>query len=89
MHDNCNAKLLGLGLDNEDGEVRVTRGDCFRLIGGSESTHEVMQEKCVKFSEKLADRGKCLGELEKQEFLDLADECDMNVGMPRPNSERR
>ena len=27
------ALLLGVGLDNDDGEVRVTRGKNFRLVG--------------------------------------------------------
>ena len=78
------ALLLGLGLDNEDGHVRVTRGKNFHLLGGSQDTHESMQEKCVKFNEKLDERSKCLEDLEKQEFLDLAADCDMNVVTPKP-----
>ena len=72
------AKLLGVGLDNDDGEMRVTRGPNFSLVGGSEDTHETMQEKCIKFNEKLSDKGKQLEQLERKEFLDLAGE----VGMP-------
>ncbi len=83
VHHKRDARLLGVGLDNTDGETRVTRGDCFNLVGGSEETHEAMQEKCIKFSEKLADRGKRLAELEKKEFLDLAGDCEMNVVVPR------
>ncbi|MBN1554936.1 MAG: hypothetical protein JXA11_09335 [Phycisphaerae bacterium] len=71
--------LLGLGLDNEDGHVRVTRGKNFHLVGGSEETHESMQEKCIKFNEKLARRGKELDDLDKKEFHDLAHECRMNL----------
>ena len=77
-----NASLLGLGLDNDDGCVRVTRGKNFHLLGGSHETHESMQEKCIKFNEKLDERGKELGDLERKEFLDLAKECQMNVGLP-------
>lgn len=75
--------LLGVGLDNEDGHVRVTRGENFHLLGGSEETHESMQEKCIKFNEKLTRRGKQLEDLESKEFHDLAEECKMNV-VPRP-----
>jgi len=79
------ALLLGLGLDNEDGHVRITRGKNFRLFGGSAQTHELMQEKCIKFNEKLDARGKSLEELSKEEFLELASECEMNVpGARRP-----
>ena len=73
------ALLLGLGLDNEDGHVRITRGKNFRLLGGSAETHELMQEKCIKFNEKLGARGKSLEQLGKKEFIELASECEMHV----------
>ena len=72
-------KVLGLGLDNEDGHVRITRSENFHLLGGSEETHEGMQEKCMKFDEKLRARGKQLESLGRDEFLDMAAECQMNV----------
>ena len=80
------AKLLGVGLDKADEIVRVTRGDNFHLVGGSQDTHTSMQEKCIKFNEKLDDRGKELDTLEQQEFLDLAAECEMNVAKPPKQS---
>jgi len=73
------AKILGVGLDNDDGHVRITRSRNFHLVGGSQETHAGMQEKCVKFDEKLRDRGKELESLERGEFLDMAAECRMNV----------
>ena len=76
------AKILGLGLDGADGHVRFTRGENFRLVGGSEETHGVMQEKCIKFNEKLSDKRKSLEDLEKQEFFDMAAECEMNIAHP-------
>ena len=76
------AWLLGIGLDNSDEEVRITKGDNFRLIGGSDETHSVMQEQCIKLNEKLDERGKDLADLERQEFCDLADEVGMNVTLP-------
>ena len=77
------AVLLGVGLDNSDGEVRLTRGKNFQLFGGSHETHESMQEKCIKFNEKLDTRGKQLEDLERKELLDLAGECEMNVVAPQ------
>ena len=71
------AKLLGLGLDNTDGHVRITRGRNFHLMGGSQNTHEAMQEKCIKLNEKLDERGKQLEDLDRGELRDLAAECDM------------
>ena len=82
VRPNRKAKLLGVGLDNTDGDVRVTRGKNFHLIGGSHDTHEVMQEKCLKFNEKLDSKGKQLEDLTRKEFHDMAAECEMNVAAP-------
>jgi len=78
------AMLLGLGLDKDDDVQRITRGPNFHLFGGSQNTHGQMQEKCIKFNEKLTQRGKQLEGLEAGEFLDLAAECQMNVLVRRP-----
>ena len=72
------AMLLGLGLDNADGHKRITKGDDFLLVGGSEETHERMTETVVKFNEKLARRGKDLRELSPEEFRDLMREAGEN-----------
>lgn len=71
------SKLLGLGLDGKDGHVRVTRAKVFELYGGSEETHAKMQESCIKFSEKLEQRGKRLEDLPSEELHDLADQCEL------------
>lgn len=73
------AYLLGLGLDGEDDQVRITRGENFHLIGGSKDTHEQMQERAIKFNEKLKKKGKRLEEISREEFLDIAHEVGMKV----------
>ena len=65
------AMLLGVGFDNNDGQKRITRGDNFCLVGGSEETHERMTETTIKFNEKLARKGKLLEELSREEFRDM------------------
>jgi len=72
------AWLLGLGRDHADGHVRITRGENYRLFGGSEETHQVMQETAVKFNEKLRDRGKRLEDISKREFRDIAHEIGLS-----------
>ena len=62
--------FLGVGLDN-DGEHRVTRTNHFFLIGGSESTHERMQDTAVKFNEALDRLGQPLQQLPVKEVVDL------------------
>ena len=66
--------LLGMGLDNSDGHKRVTEGENFCLVGGSEETHERMTETAIKFNEKLARKGKRLSDLSPEEFRDLMQE---------------
>ena len=57
------AGLLGVGLDNEDGHKRITTGDQFILVGGSEETHERMTETVVKTFEELKRRDRQLEEV--------------------------
>lgn len=63
--------ILGVGLDNDDGHKRLTRTEEFILVGGSEPTHERMQDVAIYFSESLKERGKKLAEAEPREVLDL------------------
>jgi hypothetical protein len=79
MNDNTRdrrARILGVGLDHRDGHVRVTRGKNFDIYLGSESTHEKLQETCIKLNEKLEQRGKRLDDLSRDEFVDLIGEAD-------------
>ena len=67
------ALLFGVGLDG-DGHKRVTRGREFLLVGGSEETHEVMQEHAIRFNEELERRGKRLVDVDtREELADIAD----------------
>lgn len=69
--------LLGIGLDG-DGHRRVTNGPDFLLVGGSEETHDVMQERAIKIGEELERRGKRLSDIRcADEFRDLADRAGL------------
>lgn len=74
-HKNSKAMMLGLGLDNKDEHKRITKGDNFYLVGGSEETHEKMTETAIKVNEKLAARGKHLEEVSPGEFADILAEA--------------
>jgi hypothetical protein len=67
--------FLGVGLDNQDGHVRRTRCDHFFLVGGSEETHERMQDTAIRFNEGLGRRGKRLQDATPEEILDLFHEA--------------
>lgn len=76
------AVILGLGLDS-DGHKRITTGDNFALVGGTEQTHEQMTEKAIKINEKLKARGKQLEDVSREEFDDIASEVGLKRHKPR------
>ncbi len=65
------AGLLGVGLDNQDGHKRITRGDKFVLVGGSQETHERMTETTLKTFEELKRRDKHLETVDKRELAEI------------------
>lgn len=74
--------MLGMAFDS-DGHKRVTTGENFALVGGTESTHESMTEKAIKINEHLAERGKRIEECSLEEFDDIA----QSVGLERKRPE--
>lgn len=71
-HNQAKKKMLmGLGLDGKDEHKRITKGENFVLLGGSEETHERMTEKVVKLNEKLSKKGKTLDDISNDELMDL------------------
>ncbi|MGH7946635.1 MAG: hypothetical protein ACREH8_12505 [Opitutaceae bacterium] len=65
--------IIGVGLDNEDGHKRITTGEKFILVGGSEGTHERMTETIVKTFEELKRRDKQLENVEPGELGEIID----------------
>jgi hypothetical protein len=63
--------FLGVGLDSEEGQQRLTRSEHFLLVGGSAETHERMQDTAIRFDEALKQRGKNLQETSAEEAVDL------------------
>ncbi len=76
--------MVGVGLDT-DGHKRGTQGDNFALVGGTKDTHEEMTEKALKINEKLADRGKRLEEVTREEFVDIAHDVGLHRHDPGQN----
>lgn len=65
------AALFGLGLDNQDGHKRITTGEQFAIMGGSEETHGRLTETFVKTFEELKQRGKHLHQVEAEELGEI------------------
>jgi hypothetical protein len=63
--------VLGVGFDGDDGHQRFTRADDVVLVGGSQETHEKMQDVAIYFNESLEARGKRLNDAEPREVIEL------------------
>lgn len=68
--------LLGLGLDGADGHTRITKGENFILYGGSQKTHERMQQTALRFNEEIEKRGKRIEEINGHELEDIVDNLE-------------
>ena len=77
------AALLGVGMDNDDGQTRLTRGDNFVLVGGSQETHAIMQETAIKINENLDKRSKRLEDVSIGELRDICHEVIDSIGRTR------
>ncbi len=80
--------LLGVGLDNTDGETRLTRGKNFTLVGGSQETHSVMQETALKVNEQLDRKGKSLNEVAPAELRDMIMDITDKIGVKQDGRRR-
>jgi hypothetical protein len=70
------ARILGFGLDCSDGHTRITRGDDFLLVGGSEETHDEMRAKLFRFNQELERRGKTIENVTEAELDEIAADLD-------------
>ncbi len=66
--------LLGLAFDGDGQQTRITRGENFRLYGGSQETHERMVETAVRFNEEVDKRGKPLEEINARDLEEIRHE---------------
>ena len=65
--------FFGVGLDGKDGHTRITRGEHFVLLGGSDETHEKMQDFAVRLHERMKDAGKSFGQVSPRDLRRLAE----------------
>jgi hypothetical protein len=58
-------------LDATDQHKRITRGEGFSLVGGSEETHERMTETVIKTTEDLNRKGRSIADARPEELAEL------------------
>jgi hypothetical protein len=63
-------------LDATDQHKRITRGEGFSLVGGSEETHERMTETVIKTTEDLSRKGRTIADARPEELAELLRKYD-------------
>jgi len=61
-------RLLGVGFDAEDGHVRITTGENYDVLMGSDESHEYIQQFIQKIEDELKARHMTLDELTPEQF---------------------
>jgi len=56
-------RLLGVGFDAEDGHVRITKGERYDVLMGSDESHEYIQKLIQKIETELENRRLSLDDL--------------------------
>ncbi|NJN14774.1 MAG: hypothetical protein HC813_03985, partial [Planctomycetes bacterium] len=69
--------LMGLGLDS-DGHSRITKGEDFLLLGGTEETHGTMQEKVERLNHTLDRMGTSFQHASEEELREAADRSGLS-----------
>ena len=64
-------RLLGVGFDAEDGHVRITAGDKFDVIMGSDESHEYITKLIMKIEVELEAQGLNLDELSPEQLGEI------------------
>jgi len=61
-------RLLGVGFDADDGHVRMTSGENYDVLMGSDESHEYIQSLIQKIENELKARNLTLDDLTPEEF---------------------
>ncbi len=64
-------RLLGVGFDTEDGHVRITQGENYDVLMGSDQSHEYIQQLLQKIEDGLNKKGIGLEDLSPEQLGEL------------------
>jgi len=63
--------LLGVGFDHQDGQVRITQADDYKVLMGSKESHTELQKICNRIDEAVVSSGRVLSDYTPEEFMEL------------------
>jgi hypothetical protein len=66
-------RLLGVGFDAQDGHVRITQGDQYDVIMGSDESHEYLRKLIQKIESKIGESGLSLNDLTPEKLTELVE----------------
>lgn len=64
-------RLLGVGFDADDGHVRITKGESYDVLMGSDESHEYIRQLIQKIEDALAAQNLSLDDLTPEEFSEF------------------
>ena len=64
-------RLLGVGFDAEDGHLRMTKGENYDVLMGSDESHEYIQQFLGKIEAELKAQKLNLDDLSPDEFTEF------------------
>jgi hypothetical protein len=63
--------LLGVGFDHQDGHIRITQSDEYKVLMGSGESHHALQRMCFRIEKAVAESGRMLIDYTAEEFMEL------------------
>ena len=66
--------LLGVGFDHEDEQIRITQSKNYKILMGSNSSHQALQKICSKIDQAIESSNRVLNDYTPEEFMELMQE---------------
>jgi len=66
--------LLGVGFDHDDEQIRITEAQNYKILMGSNSSHQALQKICSKIEKSIQSSNRVLTDYTSEEFLELMQE---------------
>jgi len=66
--------LLGVGFDTEDEQIRITQAKNYKIIMGSNESHQALQKVCSQIDQQIQNSGRVLSDYTPNEFIELMQE---------------